>query len=141
MWPDGKLFCKGWMELCPECKGEGSPEKKDPFKVDFCVGKSISLHEDMIPYDFARNTPENMAWKLGTEKTRGHSGEAAWLASNGMLLIVHGDRGRAEILERKDCRITPSVEAKYYAWLCPGVITGPHVDLLIEALNEYNRGK
>lgn len=137
---DGKLYCKGWMEVCSLCQGEGAKEKKKASWVDFSVGKSITISQDMIPYDFARNTPENLAWKIGTEKATGHAGESAWMASNGVLLIVHGDRGHSEIVGRKDIDITPSVEAKYYAWLCPGVLTGPYVELVIEALNEYNAG-
>jgi len=137
---DGSLYRRGWMEKCPTCDGEGCSEKKKAIKVDFHVGKSLTISQKMIPYNFARNTPENIAWKLGTNGTNGHASESAWLASNGVLLVVHGGRGCPEVLERTESQITPSVEAKYYAWLCPGVLTGPHVDLVIDALREYNAG-
>jgi len=136
----GRDYKRGWFEKCLACDGEGlKDEKRVAKRIEFCVGQSLSLHEKMIPDNFGLNTPENQAWKIGGEKLRANANESVWLASNGMLLIVHGDGGwHPDIKARQELDQTPTVEAKYYAWLNPGVFTGKYVGLLIEALEEWN---
>ena len=137
---NGSRVRKGWYERCLACNGEGlRDEKRTAKRIEFCIGQSLSLHAGLIPENFGLNTPENQAWKIGSEKIRASANESVWLASNSMLLIVHGDQDwKPDIQARKELERTPAVEAKYYAWLNPGVFTGKYVGLLIKALKEWN---
>lgn len=136
---NGTRIRKGWYEVCQACDGEGYIGKKPIKEVPFIVGQSVHVKKLADPDTFGPNTPENRAWKLNRVK------ESVWLASNGMLLITHGDEewdGECEIVsyaevERRTGK--PAVKAKYYAWMNHGTFVGPHVPELIKALEEYNR--
>lgn len=140
---NGTRIRRGWSQVCSDCGGEGLPggAKRSVKPVCYEILKALRINHRLDPTDFGLNTPEFIRWKCGDGIAGGSSGnpaESVWLASNGMLLIVHGDGGRCEIVARSDTRVTPPVEAQYYCWLNPGLFISPHVELLAEALREYN---